>query len=135
MQAFFQIAYEGDFWYLCTVTFSQKVDLLICNDVSTHNSIVSAWSEKLLVVLSIEFGFQNLFVRIRANEIGVNSFQTNMSVKLQTFDLQIKFPIHSTNFISLKPLCLKQPMPAKTAQIARATEARRPISLKVWQAI
>ena len=26
---FFQIAYEGDFQYLCTVTFWQKVDFLI----------------------------------------------------------------------------------------------------------
>ena len=28
---FFQIAYEGDFWPLCTVTFSQKVDFPISN--------------------------------------------------------------------------------------------------------
>ena len=27
----FQISYEGDFWSLCTVTFSQKVDFLISN--------------------------------------------------------------------------------------------------------
>ena len=26
-----QIAYEGDFWALCTVTFQQKVDFLISN--------------------------------------------------------------------------------------------------------
>ena len=27
----FQIAYEGDFWSLCTVTFGKKVDFLISN--------------------------------------------------------------------------------------------------------
>ena len=50
-----QIAYEVDFWSLCTVTFWQKVDFLISNTCYNWRLYGSFWScsySKLCIVLS-----------------------------------------------------------------------------------
>ena len=75
----FQIAYEGDFWSLCTVTFWLYVDFLIstvCYSFSTRPSTVTCWNlfhrrENSTVVFFLNMkAIRVVEISIRGNKIG-----------------------------------------------------------------